>query len=95
MTRAFVFIVSLGLAPGIVCRDTAWLAFEKGEDRNDLSLVQMASRLDPFVSDHAYEEYRQADDLDALERAIRLEPAKPAYHMYYGLRAHRTRAPHA
>jgi hypothetical protein len=96
MSRVIVIFVSCLLAALIFCRGAAWLAFEQGKARKDLSLLQTASRLDPFVSDYSYEEYRLSGDLTALERAMRLEPTKPAYHMYYGLalmkRQLRTRA---
>lgn len=85
MMRAVLFLASLLAAAGLLCRGAAWMAYERGSERGDVSLVRLASRLDPFVSDYAYEEYVQTDDLDALKRAIRLEPAKPVYHMYYGL----------
>ena len=86
MTRALVFILSLVAAAGMVCRGMAWMDYEKGEDREELSLVRQAARLDPLVSEYAYEEYVQSGDLAALERAIRLEPTKPSYHMFYGLK---------
>ena len=85
MARRIIFIVSLFLALGLMCRGAAWLAFTKGEADDQLYLVKWASLMDPLVSDYAYEEYRQTDDLDALKRAIRLEPSKAVNHMYYGL----------
>lgn len=91
-----IFLLSLVLAGFLLCRGGAWLAFEQGRARKDFSLLKTASRLDPFVSDYPYEEYRLTGDMTALERAMRLEPTKPAYHMYYCLaliqRQPRTRA---
>ena len=85
-TRVVILFFSLIIAGGLICRGLAWLVFERGVERADVSLIKLAKRLDPWVSDYAYEEYVLTDDLAPLERAIRLEPTKPVYHMYYGLK---------
>ncbi len=57
----------------------------RGQALNDTGLIRQAQRLNPLVSEYFYEEYRLSGRIDALKAAIRREPIKPAYHMYYGL----------
>lgn len=59
--------------------------YAKAMASNDLKMLKNAQKLDPWSSKFFYGEYRLTGGTKALERAIRLEPAKAAYHAYYGL----------
>ena len=77
----FVLICSLFL----IDLSSAEIIFHCAVISKNVKLFKMAQRLNPFVSDYAYEEYRLTGDVDTLLHAIALEPTKAAYHMYYGL----------
>lgn len=83
--RSVLFVLSLCFVVLLVCVGGAELACQQGKAGRNITLIKMAEKLDPFVSDRAYEDYRLTGDLRALRRAMSLEPTRPAYHMYYGL----------
>ncbi|HNX69105.1 MAG TPA: hypothetical protein PLL75_02170 [Candidatus Omnitrophota bacterium] len=76
---SFCFIVFLACAGG------AELVFKKGMADKDPELLKIAQNLNPLVSVYFYEDYRLTGNLKTLLHAVRREPTKPAYHMYYGL----------
>lgn len=83
--RTILFVLSLCFLVLLVCVGSAELLLQQGKAGRNMELLKMAEKLNPFVSDYAYEDYRLSGDLQALLRAMRLEPTRPAYHMYYGL----------
>ena len=79
ITLSVIFLVllsAMGAAEGF---------FHKAMETKDIEFLKTAQRLDPFSSEYFYGEYELTHDISALAQAIRLEPTKPAYHMYYGL----------
>jgi hypothetical protein len=83
--RFVVSALSLCFIVLLVCVGGAEFAYQQGKAGQNAALIRMAERINPLVSDYAYEDYRVTGDLGALRRALRLEPTRPAYHMYYGL----------
>ena len=83
--RLIVLALSLCFIVLLVCVGGAELVFQKGKAEQNAALLKTAQRLNPLASDYAYEEYRVTGDLETLRRAMRLEPTRPAYHMYYGI----------
>jgi hypothetical protein len=77
LSLIFVFLV--------VCVGGAELFARQATARKDVQGIRIARMLNPFSSEYIYEEYQMAGDADLLIQAIRLEPTKAAYHMYYGL----------
>ena len=83
--RIALFAASLCFVLLLVCAGGAELACRQGKAGRNIELLKIAEKLNPFASDYAYKNYRLTGDLQALCRAMRLEPTRPAYHMYYGL----------
>ncbi|MBF0331916.1 MAG: hypothetical protein HQL17_08280 [Candidatus Omnitrophica bacterium] len=83
--RNIFIICSIILLVLLVCIGGAEVVFRNAVTHKDLPGIKLAQRLDPLVSEYFYEEYRLTGDLEALQKAMDLEPTKPAYHMYYGL----------
>ncbi len=83
--RSVLFVLSLCFVVLLVCVGSAELLLQQGKDGRNIKLLKMAGKLNPFFSEYAYEDYRLSGDLQALRRAMSLEPTRPAYHMYYGL----------
>lgn len=83
--RVTVSILSLCFIVLLTCVGGAELAFQLGRSGKNAVLLKVARKINPLVSSYAYEDYRMTDDLEALRQAMRLEPTRPAYHMYYGL----------
>lgn len=83
--RFAVLALSLCFIVLLACVGGAELAFEHGKAGQNIALLKTARRINPLVSDYAYEDYRITGDLAALRQAMRLEPTRPAYPMYYGL----------
>lgn len=85
MIRGAVVVISLFFFGLLVFVGAAEHLFRQGMGKGDVRLIRQAQRFNPFSSRYAYQEYRLTGDIDALRRAITLEPTRPAYHMYYGL----------
>ena len=83
--RFAVSALSLCFIVLLACVGGAEFAYQQGKAGQNIALLRTAERLNPLVSDYAYEDYRVTGDLKALQRALRLEPTRSAYHMYYGL----------
>ena len=85
--RMGVLAVSFFFMVLLTCVGGAEFAFKQGTNpqRKNVELLKIAEKLNPFVSDYFYEDYRLTGDIKALRQAIVLEPTKPSYHMYYGL----------
>ncbi len=83
--KTFVVLVSFIYLFVLGCVGTAEYNFEKGMAQKSLKRVKLAERLNPLESSYFYGEYRLTGDLTALTHAMRLEPTKPSYRMYYGL----------
>ena len=83
--RWVILILSLCFTVVVMCVGGAKLACQQGVTEKNIEKIRLAEKLDPLASEYAYENYRLSGDLEALRRAMRLEPTKPAYHMYYGL----------
>ena len=83
--RLAIWVLSICFMVLLACVGGAELAFQHGKAGKNPAFLEAAQRLNPFVSDYAYEDYRLTGDLEALRRAMRLEPTRPAYPMYYGL----------
>ena len=78
---SFIFLYLSVLA----CVGAAEINFKRAVQAKDVKRLKTAQRLNPFVSDYFYREYRLSGDLNRLVHAMSLEPTKAAYHMYYGL----------
>jgi hypothetical protein len=63
----------------------AVIVLDKAKAEKNARLTKTAQKLNPFDAAYFYEDYRLTGDLKAMQQAVRLEPTKPAYHMYYGL----------
>jgi hypothetical protein len=85
MIKIVTIVVSLIFLGLLIFFGTAEHLFRQSMAKGDVQLIRQAQRLNPFSSRYAYHEYRLTGDIDALRRAIILEPTRPAYHMYYGL----------
>jgi hypothetical protein len=83
--KRFIIILSLCYLIFLACIGGAEFLFHKGMDTKDSRFLQEAQRLNPFSSEYFYGEFRLNHNVKALVHAIRLEPTKAAYHMYYGL----------
>lgn len=85
MIKVVAVGVSLFFLGLLVFLGTAELLFRQGMGKRDLALIRQAQRFNPFSSRYPYQEYRLTGNIEAMRRAVRLEPVRPAYHMYYGL----------
>jgi len=76
-----VYIAVLGLFAG------AEYFYQTGKARGNLAKLKMAAVLNPFVSDYRREIFDNSDpkDINSIKEAIRLEPLKASYHMFYAL----------
>ena len=83
--RIFIIISSLIIFFILAFVGSAEIVFENAQSQKNVKLFKMAEGLNPFVSEYFYEDYELTKDINALRQAMRLEPTKPAYHMYYGL----------
>ncbi len=83
--RSLVIVFSLLFAALLLCTGAGEFFFLKGQADKNAGFIKQAQQLNPLVSDYFYEEYRLTGHINALHQAIRLEPTKPQYHMYYGL----------
>lgn len=79
-----VAVFTLVVFAALVCVGGAEMAFSLGLEKKDASLIGLARRMNPFVSEYFYEEYRLTKDIALLREAIRLDPGKAQYHMIYG-----------
>jgi hypothetical protein len=83
--RIVVAVLSLCFILLLASVGGAELAFQQGVAQKNPELLRVAEHLNPLVSVYFYEDYRLTGDLAKLRRAMRLEPTRPAYHLYYGL----------
>jgi hypothetical protein len=83
--RSFVVILSLCFVLILACVGGAELACQYGVAQKNPGLLKVAQRLNPLNSVYFYEDYRLTGNLEALRQAMRLEPTRPSYPMYYGL----------
>jgi len=76
-----VYIIFLGIFAG------AEYSYQSGKSENNLEKLKMAAVLNPFVSDYRYELFEQSSpkNIYMIKEAIRLEPLKASYHMFYAL----------
>ena len=76
-----VYIIALGIFA------VAEYFYQTGKDQGNVEKLKMAVFLNPFVSDFRYEVFEQSipKDINSIKEAIRLEPLKASYHMFYGL----------
>ena len=77
----FVYIVFLGIFA------EAEYLYQTGKAESNLEKLKMASILNPFVSEYKYElfELSNPKEINIIKEAIRLEPLKASYHMFYAL----------
>ena len=77
----FVYIVFLGIFA------EAEYLYQTGKAESNLEKLKMASILNPFVSEYKYElfEHSNPKDINSIKEAMRLEPLKASYHMFYAL----------
>ena len=61
--------------------------YQTGKIEGDLEKLKIASIFNPFVSEYRYELFEQSNpkDIIMIKEAIRLEPLKASYHMFYAL----------
>ena len=83
--RIVVTLASLMLIALFCVMGAAELSFRRGVAEKNVEAIRYAQRLNPWVSEYVYQEYRLTKDIGAIQRAMRLEPTDPSYHMYYGL----------
>jgi hypothetical protein len=63
----------------------AELLYQNGKARGNMRELRMAAALNPFISDYRYAIFDKGDpkDMGSIKEAIRLEPLKASYHMFY------------
>ena len=83
--RFAVSALSLCFIVLLACVGGAEFAYQQGKAGQNAALLRTARWLNPLASDYAYEDYRMTGNIEALRWAMRIEPSRPAYHMYYGL----------
>jgi len=61
--------------------------YQNGKVHKNVEELRSAVNLNPFVSDYRAELFEQSDpkDIKIIKEAIRLEPLKASYHMFYAL----------
>ncbi len=61
--------------------------YQTGKAQKNMEDIKMAAVLNPFISDYRGEFFEQSDpkDINIIKEAIRLEPLKASYHMFYAL----------
>ena len=61
--------------------------YQTGKAQGNGEKLKMAAVLNPFVSNYRYEvfEHSYPKDIQSIKEAIRLEPLKASYHIYYAL----------
>ncbi len=81
ITILLVYIVVLGVFA------EAEYFYQTGKAQENVQKLKMAAALNPFVSDYRYEIFEQSNpkDINSIKEAIRLEPLKASYHMFYAL----------
>jgi hypothetical protein len=83
--RIFIIALSLIYILFLTCISGAEILFYKAMETKDVKILKQAQHLNPFSSEYYYGEYQLTHHVKPLVHAIRLEPTKAAYHMYYGL----------
>jgi len=87
MRKTFGIII-LSIYIAVLCVFAAAEYFyQAGKADGDVEKIKIAAFLNPFVSDYRYEIFDQSNpkDIASIKEAIRLEPLKASYHMFYGL----------
>lgn len=84
MFRKILIVTATLLIAAGAAIGTAQILFELGKRDRDLLLIKSAQALYPLSSDYYFEDYVISSDVNALRKAISLEPSKPLYHLELG-----------